>query len=83
MRTTIDPAGRIVIPSDLRSAAGLAPGAAVEVNLRDGIVTIEPAAASVKVSKKGRLKVAALEESEPLKEETVREVRDAGRGRSR
>jgi AbrB family looped-hinge helix DNA binding protein len=41
MRTTIDSAGRIVIPKKIRDRAGLAPGAAVEIHECDGRVEIE------------------------------------------
>ena len=42
MRTTIDGAGRIVIPKRIRDEVGLTAGAEVEVELRDGRVEIEP-----------------------------------------
>jgi len=46
MRTTIDGAGRIVVPKPLREAVGLTPGQAVEVTALDGRleITVAPTA---------------------------------------
>jgi AbrB family looped-hinge helix DNA binding protein len=76
MKTTIDSAGRLVIPGDLRREAGLQPGAPLEVRLRDGRIEIEPAPLPVKLVRKGRLLV-ALPESRvgPLRRETVERTR--------
>jgi AbrB family looped-hinge helix DNA binding protein len=43
MRTTIDGAGRIVVPKALRDAVGLTAGQAIEVSARDGKLEIEVA----------------------------------------
>jgi AbrB family looped-hinge helix DNA binding protein len=40
MKTTIDAAGRVVIPKVLRDRAGLQAGMEIEVNLRDGLIEI-------------------------------------------
>jgi AbrB family looped-hinge helix DNA binding protein len=42
MITTIDSAGRLVIPKAIRDAAGLEPGMPLDVRLRDGKIEIEP-----------------------------------------
>jgi AbrB family looped-hinge helix DNA binding protein len=42
MKTTIDSAGRVVIPKTLRDRAGLQAGMEIEVNLRDGLIEIAP-----------------------------------------
>jgi AbrB family looped-hinge helix DNA binding protein len=42
MKTTIDRAGRVVIPKSLRQRAGLEPGMELEINLRDGQIEIAP-----------------------------------------
>ncbi|HEX9491730.1 MAG TPA: AbrB/MazE/SpoVT family DNA-binding domain-containing protein [Thermoanaerobaculia bacterium] len=81
MKTTIDSAGRIVIPRVIRHAIGLEPGAVVDVEARGGSISIEPAAASVKIVRRGRLRVAVLPDVKPLSEEAVRAVRDDLRGR--
>ena len=41
MRTTIDSAGRIVVPKALRDALGVGAGQALEVQLHDGRLEIE------------------------------------------
>jgi AbrB family looped-hinge helix DNA binding protein len=43
MKTTIDAAGRLVIPKKLRDEAGIEPGMELEVSCRDGHIQIEPA----------------------------------------
>ena len=58
MKTTIDIAGRLVIPKEIRREAGLRPGMSVEVRWHDGHVEIEPAAAVVQLVRKGRFVVA-------------------------
>ena len=63
MRTTIDRAGRLVVPKALRRAARLLPGSEVEVRLADGgRIEIEPAPAQVRLEKRGGLLVAVLRE---------------------
>jgi AbrB family looped-hinge helix DNA binding protein len=59
MSTTIDRAGRIVIPKSIREAAGLRPGLSLKIELRDGRVEIEPVAPSVRLVRKGGLLVAS------------------------
>lgn len=53
MKTTIDAAGRLVIPKSVREAAGLKPGVAVTVEFSDGKIQVEPATQPVKVVRKG------------------------------
>jgi AbrB family looped-hinge helix DNA binding protein len=43
MRTTIDGAGRVVIPKAMRDRLGLTGGQAVDVSEREGRIEIEPA----------------------------------------
>jgi AbrB family looped-hinge helix DNA binding protein len=81
MKSTIDSAGRIVIPRDIRAAAGLEPGTAVEVALRDGVVTLEPAASPVRIVRRGKLRVAVRQEQPVLSEDEVRSARDEIRRR--
>lgn len=40
MRSTIDAAGRLVIPKAVRGRLGLGPGAVVELTERDGLVEV-------------------------------------------
>ena len=58
MRTTIDPAGRLVIPKQIRQEAGLKPGMPLEVRCEEGRIEIEPARLPVKLVRRKRLLVA-------------------------
>ncbi|MFN0147927.1 MAG: AbrB/MazE/SpoVT family DNA-binding domain-containing protein [Dehalococcoidia bacterium] len=49
MKTTIDAAGRIVIPKKLRDQAGLRPGGDLDIRCRDGVIEIEPAYSDVRL----------------------------------
>ena len=78
MKTTIDSAGRLVIPKAIRRQAGLQPGMPLEVRCHDGRIEIEPAALPAKLVRKGRLLVAvAMTDSEQLTAETVGATRQA------
>ena len=61
MKTTIDPAGRLVIPKQIRQKAGLRPGIPLDVRWRAGRIEIEPALFPVKLVRKGRLLVVVPE----------------------
>jgi AbrB family looped-hinge helix DNA binding protein len=58
MLTTMDKAGRLVIPSDIRREAELEPGTPLEVRWRDGVLEIEPQPLPVTIERQGRLLVA-------------------------
>ena len=58
MITTMDQAGRLVIPSEIRREAALVPGAPLDVRWRDGVIEIEPQPLPVRLERKGRLLVA-------------------------
>ena len=58
MITTMDAAGRLVIPREIRREAGLEPDTPLEVRWRDGVIEIEPQPLSVTLEKRGRLLVA-------------------------
>lgn len=76
MKTTIDSAGRVVIPKSIRQAAGLEAGTLLDVDLRDGQVVIEAAVMPVRLVRRGRFVVAVPEaEVEPLTLEQVEETR--------
>lgn len=49
MRTTIDRAGRVVVPKSIRDHLGLTTGGEVDVTERDGVIEIAPAATPVTV----------------------------------
>lgn len=65
MTTTIDGAGRIVIPKALREQAGLVPGTEIDIQIRNGHLEIEPVA-NMTVEKRGRFFVAVAPPGTPL-----------------
>lgn len=76
MKTTIDTAGRLVIPKELRREAGLQPGTELEIRWRHGLIEIEPAPLPVKLKKRGRFLVAMPDQPiESLTSETVERTR--------
>jgi AbrB family looped-hinge helix DNA binding protein len=58
MRTTIDKAGRVVIPAGLRDRAGLTPGTELEITLDEFGVRLERVAPGPRLIKVGRRLVA-------------------------
>ena len=75
MRTTIDRAGRVVIPKSLRDELGLQTGE-VEI-VRDGAgVRIEPVAGRHVVERGGRV---VIPEGDPISDDDVRDRRMSGR----
>jgi AbrB family looped-hinge helix DNA binding protein len=58
MRTTIDKAGRVVIPAGVRERAGFVPGAQLEISVDEFGVRIERVAAGPRLVKVGRRTVA-------------------------
>jgi AbrB family looped-hinge helix DNA binding protein len=84
MKTTIDSAGRVVIPKEIRDAAGVGGGSKVEIEERNGIIEIKPAYAKVKLVQHGKVWVAEFEEDvPPLTLEQVNAIRDELRNRRR
>jgi AbrB family looped-hinge helix DNA binding protein len=86
MRTTIDPAGRLVIPKEIRREAGLEPGIPLDIRFREGRIEIEPSPLPVKLVRKGKLLVATPETdivslTEDTVEQTRRAIRRGRRGR--
>lgn len=75
MRTTIDAAGRVVIPKQLRQAAGLEPGRELEITERDGRIEIEPVAAPIELVERDGF-LAAEVPGEDGAELTADDVRD-------
>ena len=82
--STIDSAGRLVLPREIRDEARFEPGMPLSIVYRDGRVEIEPAPREVKIVRKGRMRVAVpVEEGEPLSNETVRRTTASVRERRR
>lgn len=76
MKTTIDRAGRLVIPKEIRREAKLVPGMPLEVKWREGRIEIEPAPVAVRLERRGRLLVAVPRKKTPaLTAETVEQAR--------
>lgn len=73
MKTTIDSAGRIVVPKALRDALQLKPGQPLEVRMCGGRLEIEVAPVKMTLARRGKGVVAVPEVPLPLL--TVGEVR--------
>ena len=77
MRTTIDSAGRVVVPKQLRDSAGLVPGQELEIVERDGRVEIEPVPIGVTLVERDGFLAAESDDgvdAEPLTSDQVRDV---------
>jgi AbrB family looped-hinge helix DNA binding protein len=80
MRTTIDGAGRVVIPKSLRDAIGLGDGGEVEIELTDGALLVGPPTVRKRIEDRdGRATIVADEALPPLTDRIVRDVLDSGR----
>jgi AbrB family looped-hinge helix DNA binding protein len=66
MTTTIDQAGRLVLPKAVRERARLVPGMPLDVRVVDGRIEIEPAPARVTMEKRGGFWVAQPVETVPV-----------------
>ena len=81
MKTTIDSAGRLVIPKKIREQAGLKPGMELEVRCRDGRVEVEPAEQPVRLERRGRFLVAVRDGPTPqitleMVQQTIEDIRE-------
>lgn len=75
MRTTIDSAGRVVIPKPLRSRLGLEGGDSVEIHERDGLIEIAVLPTEMRLERQRGVLVAVPEEDlPPLTADIVRET---------
>jgi AbrB family looped-hinge helix DNA binding protein len=73
MRTTIDRAGRIIVPKPLRDALGLRGGETLEIAIADGRIEIDVPPLDVRLEDRGRGLVAVSDEDvPPLTAEQVR-----------
>lgn len=76
MRTSIDAAGRLVIPKEIRREAGLRPGVPLDIRWEGGRIEIEPAPLPVKLVRRGRLLVAEPQsDAGALSQTTVEKTR--------
>lgn len=74
MKTTIDRAGRVVLPKALRDEIGLAPGE-VEVYVDGATIRIEPVYRTDVEIVDGRMVLPAM--GDPITDEQIRELRFA------
>jgi AbrB family looped-hinge helix DNA binding protein len=80
MKTTIDGAGRVVIPKPIREAAGLKPGTGLRIEYRDGKIEIERKSLKSRLVSKGSVLVVSIPGAPKMSvEETnewIRKARD-------
>lgn len=75
MKSTIDAAGRIVIPKALRDRLGLEGGETLDIRERDGLIEIESAATPMSLVDREGVSVAVPEEDlPPLTDDIVRDT---------
>ena len=80
--STIDAAGRLVLPKEIRDEAQLEPGMPLSISYHDGRIEIEPAPREVRLVRKGRVLVAVPVEKGPvLTAKTVQKTLEAVRNR--
>lgn len=77
MTTTIDKAGRIVVPKSIREAAGLSAGIALNISVNGGRIEIEPVSHASLVKKGPFLIVDTPAGDRPLDAAMVEETIDA------
>lgn len=75
MRTTIDMAGRVVVPKALREELGLTGGQELEIAVRDGRLELEPPPLPMHLERRGAALVAVADA--PVPPLTASQVRDA------
>jgi AbrB family looped-hinge helix DNA binding protein len=78
--TAIDSSGRVLIPKRVRAQAALSPGTPLDASYDDGRIVLVPAAAPVRIQRRGRFFVATpVGERPPLTpdvvEDTVQRIR--------
>ena len=75
MHTTIDAAGRVVVPKALRDALGLMPGTELEIVAADGALELSPLPTPMHLEGRGANTVAVADEAvPPLTAELVRDT---------
>ncbi len=78
MKTTIDRAGRVVVPKPLREELNLEAGTGLEIRVREGRLELEPVATAMRLVQRGKGRVATTEEPLPrLDADDVRAVTES------
>ena len=83
IQTTIDSAGRLVLPKAVRDEAGILPGMTLRITVQEGRIEIEAAPREVKLVRKGPLLIAVPAEQGPALSkaavgQVLREIREHG-----
>ena len=82
LQISIDAAGRLVVPEELREKAGIQPGMRLDIRWNEGRLEIEPSPRRLRLETRGSFLVAVPQEpSEALTADLVREVADEIRSR--
>ena len=77
MPTTIDAAGRVVIPKPIRESLGLTSARTIEIREREGIIEIEPTATVMHLEERnGHIVAVPDRELPPLGDDLVRATLD-------
>ncbi len=71
MTITMDSAGRLVIPKELRKEAELEPGVPLEIRCRDGLIEISPKVMEVTLEREGPFLVARPKQPVPTLTDAV------------
>ena len=80
MKTTIDRAGRLVLPKPVRDELGLTAGQEIDIRVEGGQAIIEPTVPTWHVERRGRLTVLIPDgPTAPLTDAEVRKAIDLGR----
>lgn len=80
MKTTIDKAGRVVVPKELRDLLGLNGGETLDIREADGRIELVPLSAKVRLEERpGGLVAVAEEELPPLSDDLVRKTLERSR----
>ncbi|CCI52106.1 AbrB/MazE/SpoVT family DNA-binding domain-containing protein [Nostocoides jenkinsii] len=81
MKTTIDGAGRIVVPKAIREALGLGAGQSVDISFANGRIEIDlaPAQVQLEIDERGLPRLSPESSLPPLNDEIVRDTLEATR----
>jgi AbrB family looped-hinge helix DNA binding protein len=66
MRTTIDEAGRIVVPKPMRDELGLRGGDALEITVRDRVIEIDVPLTPIHIEERSGVRVGVPDEDLPV-----------------